>query len=156
MDETTPLNAWQSPIVQQAFDESLCSRVQRIWSEEQRIFDTFDLLPQVFCHNDFHRRNLMIRANAVGLEELVVLDWAFCGAGPIGADIAELVGGSTYYFEIEPTQLPDFEETVLDGYMAPSTRIRMGRRYAPGAPGILVGNRFVVWSHAPRMGRRHS
>jgi hypothetical protein len=60
----------------------------------------------------------MTRTNADGQEELIALDWAFCGLGAIGADIAELVGGSTYYFEIEPAQLPEFEETVLDGYSA--------------------------------------
>jgi hypothetical protein len=118
MDETSSVNAWQSPIVQQAFSDSLRSRVKRIWREKQRIFDTFDRLPQVLCHYDFHRRNLMIRENTDGLQELIALDWAFCGLGPIGADIAELVGGSTYYFEVEPAQLPDFEETVLDGYLA--------------------------------------
>lgn len=60
----------------------------------------------------------MIRTNASGLEELIVLDWAFCGLGAIGADLGELVGGTTYYFEIEPTQVHELEETVLDGYVA--------------------------------------
>jgi hypothetical protein len=44
-------------VVQHAFSDSLRSGVLRIWAEKRRFWETIDHLPQVLCHNDFHRRN---------------------------------------------------------------------------------------------------
>ena len=113
MDETSPSNVWQNPVVQQAFDAPLRSRVLQVWAEKQQFFNTLAQLPQVLCHNDFHRRNLMIGTSTEGAQQLIALDWAFCGVGAIGADLGELVGGTIYYFEMEPAQIRQLEETAL-------------------------------------------
>src|SRR5258708_29231246 len=91
MDPTSPQNAWQSPVVQQAFAEPLQSSVLGIWTQKRRFFEVLERLPQVFCHNDLHRRNLMMRTRADGQEELIALDWAFCAPGAMGTDLGELV-----------------------------------------------------------------
>jgi hypothetical protein len=118
MDPAAPYNAWQKPVVQQAFGEPLRSRVLKLWDDKRIFFDAFDQLPQVLCHNDLHRRNLMWRIGAQGEEELVALDWAFCGPGAVGMDMGELIATSTYFFESDPAQVGELEATVLDGYLA--------------------------------------
>jgi len=114
----SPNNAWQRPIVQKAFPEPLRTRVLQIWAEKWRYIGANERLPQVFCHNDAHRRNLMIRPGANGPEKLIAIDWAFCGPGGIGNDLGELVGTSLSYFEVEPADSEDLETAVLAGYMA--------------------------------------
>ena len=118
MDPTALKNAWQSPLVQYAFSDALRSGVLRIWAEKYRFWETIDRLPQVLCHNDFHRRNLMFRMGTNGQQELVALDWAFCGPGALGMDLGELVATSAYFFEVEPAEVGELEVTVLDGYYA--------------------------------------
>jgi aminoglycoside phosphotransferase (APT) family kinase protein len=118
MDPAAPSNAWQSPLVQHAFSDALRQGVLRIWAEKHHLWEAIDRLPQVLCHNDFHRRNLMLRAGANGQEELVALDWAFCGPGALGMDLGELVATSAFFFEIEPAEVGELEATALDGYLA--------------------------------------
>jgi hypothetical protein len=111
-------SAWQSPLVRRAFDEPRRSRVLRLWAEKHEFFAAIDWLPQVLCHNDLHRRNLMLREGADGQGELVALDWAFCGPGAIGADIGGLVATSMYFFEIDPADAEALEATVFDAYLS--------------------------------------
>jgi hypothetical protein len=95
----------------------------------------------------------MFRMGADGREDLVALDWAFCGSGALGMDLGELVGTSAYFFEVEPTEVGELEATALDGYLAslgdtgwsgdPDV-VRLGylcRRCCGLAPRCLVGRR---------------
>jgi hypothetical protein len=117
MDPAQPGNAWESDVTQQWFPEPRRSRTLAVWADKRLFFDAFDRPPQVFCHLDSHRRNLMIRRSAVGTPEIVAIDWSFCGRGPIGADAAVLVMDSLFYFELEPTAVKELEANVLDGYL---------------------------------------
>ena len=54
-------NAWQRPAVQALFPEPDRARVLQIWAEKWRFLAAYERLPRVFCHNDAHRRNLMLR-----------------------------------------------------------------------------------------------
>jgi hypothetical protein len=118
MDPAAPKNAWQNPLVQNAFSDTLRTGVLRIWAEKHSFWEALERLPQVFCHNDFHRRNLILRTGTDGQRELVALDWAFCGHGALGMDLGELVATSAFFFEVEPAQVGKLETTVLDGYLA--------------------------------------
>jgi hypothetical protein len=118
MNPESPENAWQGRLVGRAFDEPLRSRVLRLWDEKHEFFAAIDRLPQVLCHNDLHRRNLMLRKSADGQEELVALDWAFCGPGAVGADMGELVATSVYFFEVDPADADALEATVFEAYLA--------------------------------------
>jgi hypothetical protein len=113
----SPNNAWQRPLVQAVFPAPLPRRVQEIWRKKEAFLSALEQLPQVFCHNDAHRRNLMLVEGKEGQEELVAIDWAFCGPGALGADLGELVGTSLSYFAIDPSQAVELEEAVLDGYL---------------------------------------
>jgi hypothetical protein len=114
----TPESIWQSPIVQRAFSPDLRRRVLAIWAKKERFFDALDRLPQVFCHHDSHRRNLMWRTAENGDPELIMLDWAFCGPGGVGMDIGDLVANSTYFFDSDPAQVGELERIIFAGYLA--------------------------------------
>lgn len=152
MDPESPESAWRSPVVREAFDEPLRSRVLRLWAEKHDFFAAIDRLPQVLCHNDLHRRNLMFRRSADGQEELVALDWAFCGPGAIGADIGELVATSMYFFEIDPADAEALEATVFDGYLAGlreagwSGDVRLARLGYTSSVGLWMGATLPGWA----------
>jgi hypothetical protein len=48
------------------------------------VLDRLDAIPQTLCHNDFHPSNV--------LDSGLLIDWAFCGVGPVGMDAGVLVG----------------------------------------------------------------
>ncbi len=111
-------NAWQRSVVEQIFPEPDRLRVLQIWAEKDQLIMANENLPQVFCHNDTHRKNLMWVVNAEGKEELVGIDWAYCGTGGLGNDLGELVGTSLSYFAIEPESAQELETAVYEGYCA--------------------------------------
>lgn len=118
MATDTPESIWRSPLVERAFTPKLRRRVLDLWAEKTRFFDALDRLPQLLCHHDCHRRNLLWHTGEHGQDELIVLDWAFCGSGGVGMDLGELVASSTYFFESEPTDIAVLEAAVLNGYLS--------------------------------------
>ncbi len=110
-------NAWQREIVQTVYPEAMKRRVLQIWAEKWRLISANERLPQVFCHNDAHRRNLMLCEDRNGQEELVAIDWGFCGFGGLGNDVGELIGTSLSYFAIDPAHADELEDFVLKGYL---------------------------------------
>ena len=126
---TAPNNAWQRPLVQSVYPQPLRPRVLRIWAEKWDFIHAAERLPQVLCHNDAHRRNLMWRNTASGrdkdsgravntAQELVAIDWSFCGPGALGSDLGQLVGTSLSLFDVSPTQAAELEAAALTGYLA--------------------------------------
>jgi hypothetical protein len=118
LNPSSPNNAWQRPAVQQVFSEARRSRVLQIWAEKWQFIEANERLPRVFCHNDAHRKNLMLLPGAGEEAGLVGIDWAFCGPGGLGNDLGELVGTSLSYFEVEPAQAQELESAVFEGYRA--------------------------------------
>lgn len=112
------MSIWQRPVVQRAFAEPLRSFILGIWAEKELFRDTMDVLPQVFCHKDLSRRNLMLCLTPDGSEEVVALDWAWCGNGALGLDMGWMVGGSLYLLDFDVTQAEELEATVLDAYLS--------------------------------------
>jgi hypothetical protein len=118
MNPASPDNAWQQPVVQEVFPGSLRERVLQIWRDKWAFIIANERLPQVLCHNDAHRRNLMLRTGRNEQEELVAIDWAFCGPGALGNDLGQLVGTSLSYFAVDPSLAVELEAVVLEGYLA--------------------------------------
>jgi hypothetical protein len=54
-------------------------------SQRERILSRLDALPQTLSHFDFHPANIF-RADRT----TAVIDWAYCGCGPVGADAGVL------------------------------------------------------------------
>ncbi len=119
INPASPNNAWQRPLVQAVYAERRLSQgVLQIWAEKEQWLAANAGLPQVFCHNDAHRRNLMLGNANDGQPELVAIDWGFCGPGGLGNDLGELVGTSLSYFAIHPANAVELERAVLEGYLA--------------------------------------
>ena len=89
----------------------------RLWAERSVYFDALDRLPQTICHFDIFRRNLFARRTANGDDQTVVIDWAFVGRGPIGADLNPLVWMSIALAGVEMDKSQELEEIVFDGYL---------------------------------------
>jgi hypothetical protein len=109
---------WENPYVNRYVSPMLRAQAVRLWAERERFYRALDRLPRVFSHFDYQRRNLFIRQNATGHEEVVATDWAWCGTGPVGGDLYALVGSSGLVFEWEPARMRDLEEAVVEPYVA--------------------------------------
>lgn len=118
MDPDSPNSIWQHPQVQSAFPDPLRAGVIRLFHERERFFTALDRLPQVFCHNDFHRRNIMLTQPAEGDYQVVAVDWAWCGRGAVGVDLGGLVATSLYFLDADPAHAPELEAASLESYIA--------------------------------------
>jgi hypothetical protein len=109
---------WANEYVKQAWSISMRERLMAVWDERARLNAALQRLPQTFAHFDSQRRNLMIRAHPNGEEELVAVDWAWCGMGPVGADAAILIGNSMILYEADPKMGAQLDEAVFQAYLA--------------------------------------
>ena len=55
--------------------------------------------------------------NQSGQKELILIDWADCGLGPVGAELNELVGGSAMLLEWPSSNLAELDAIVFQSYM---------------------------------------
>jgi hypothetical protein len=113
----SPLDAWDKPLVRQYFSNQLRERLMKLWDEREHFLEILNHLPQTFSHFDYSRRNLLIRARNDGQEEIVAVDWALCGCGAIGGDLASLLGTSAALFELELSALASVETAVFEAYV---------------------------------------
>lgn len=118
LDPKNPESVWHDPFVQQHFGDPLRSKILSIWTDLDHFCNIQDRLPQVLCHNDFHRRNLMWCHNSQGQEELIALDWAYVGLGALASDIGFLVASSMFFIELDPNDAEALEAAVMEGYLA--------------------------------------
>jgi Ser/Thr protein kinase RdoA (MazF antagonist) len=106
-DPWPPHHAWENPFVSQAFSDQTHDRILRLWDERTRFYDALERLPQTFSHYDFHRRNILIRRQEDGSDQIVAIDWAWAGYGALGADLYSVVGGSALVFELEAADVAE-------------------------------------------------
>jgi hypothetical protein len=88
----------------------------RLWEERELYLGALDRLPRTICHFDLFSRNLFARKTADGDDQTVVIDWAYVGPGPIGADANPLVW-FTAVAEFAMDKMQELEEIVLEGYL---------------------------------------
>ena len=60
----------------------------------------------------------MGRQTATAQEQTVAVDWAFSGIGAFGSDLADLVGGSIYLFEVDPAEATPLDDIAFASYLA--------------------------------------
>ena len=89
----------------------------RLWAERGLYLDALDRLPQTICHLDVFRRNLFARQTADGHNETVLIDWAFVGRGPVGADLNPLVWMSLAFGGVGLDRQQELQEVVIEGYL---------------------------------------
>jgi hypothetical protein len=89
----------------------------RLWAERGLYLDALDRLPQTICHFDIFRRNLFAQKTADGDDRTAVIDWAFVGRGPIGADLNPLVWMSIALAGGGLDEARQVEEIAYEGYL---------------------------------------
>ena len=109
---------WGNPLFRRRLSSAAQSRYLALSADRERFFSALDGLPQVFCHFDFGRRNLFVRQGLNYRPELVVIDWALCGNGPMGGDLCALVGMSALHLEYDPATAPQMAATAVEAYLA--------------------------------------
>jgi hypothetical protein len=108
---------WQFPLNQSHVSVDLRGRYEQLWVEREIFYRVLDGLPQVFSHFDSQRRNLFIRQNMAQQDELVLVDWAQCGLGSLGAELNWLVGMSGGLLEWSPADLSKLDAVAFDSYL---------------------------------------
>jgi hypothetical protein len=111
-------DVWASEGVRRYWPDELRERLMAVWAQRAGLSATLERLPQTFAHFDSQRRNLMIRARPDGTRELVAVDWAWCGIGAVGADLAILIGNSMILFEADPATGAGLEAAAFPAYVA--------------------------------------
>jgi hypothetical protein len=115
--ETNPEHDFQFPLNQKHISGDLRHRYEKLWAERETFYDVLEVLPQVFSHFDSQRRNLLIRKGKTHQDELVLVDWAFCGLGPLGAELCFLITASAALMEWPAAKLAELDRAAFASYL---------------------------------------
>jgi hypothetical protein len=115
--QTNPEIDFQFPLNQKYIHGEFRSRYERLWEEREIFYGVLEALPQAFSHFDGQRRNLFIRKGSDGNDELVLVDWAICGVGPLGAELFSLIAMSASLFEWAPSRVTELDQTAFGSYL---------------------------------------
>ena len=108
---------FQFSLNQKYIHGELRRRYDRLWSDRQTFYRVLETLPQIFSFMDSQRRNLFVRKGSTGQEELVIVDWAVCGYGPLGAELCGLIGMSTALMEFPATEVSQLDKAASASYL---------------------------------------
>lgn len=115
--ESNPEKDFQFPLNQKYIFDHTRDRYDRLWMEREMIYHVLETLPQTFSHFDSQRRNLFIRKNDKEQDELVLVDWAVCGLGPLGAELFSLIGMSAALMEWSPSEVNQLDHATFESYL---------------------------------------
>lgn len=101
-----------NPYVRRVYPPDLFTELMDLWSRREHLLAALDRLPQVLCHHDAFRRNLFLRSG-----QLLAVDWAFLGVGPLGSELAPLVSSSAAFLGIDRGRWDDLERAAVDAYV---------------------------------------
>jgi hypothetical protein len=104
------------PLVRHWLPRDQTERFFNQWEERELFLGALDKLPQTLCHLDAFRRNMFAR-RVIDEYQTILIDWAFVGRGPIGAELCPLVRGTTGFFEIDLPDLKRLEDITFKGYL---------------------------------------
>jgi len=108
---------WDFPLNRTHVPAELHRRYDQLWAEREVFYKVLDALPGVFSHFDFQCRNLFLRKDFTGQDQLVAIDWALCGMGPLGAELNGLVADNGIMLEWPPADLPALEAVAFPSYI---------------------------------------
>jgi hypothetical protein len=108
---------WDFPLNRTHVPAELRRRYDQLWAEREVFYKVLDALPKVFSHFDFQCRNLFLRKDFTRQDQLVAIDWASCGMGPLGAELNGLVADNEIMLEWPPADLPALEAVAFPSYI---------------------------------------
>ena len=106
---------WHHPLVADAFDDELHSRILTAADRSQEYADELSAITGVACHGDACPNNLLARD---GSDDFVMIDYGFWGPGPIGFDLAQLLVGDVQIGRRGSDDLAEVDDAIFAGYMA--------------------------------------
>jgi hypothetical protein len=115
--ETNPERDFQFLLNQKYIFGDIRNRYEKLWVDREMFYRTLEVLPQTFSHFDSQRRNLFVRSSSDHQDELVLVDWAVCGLGPLGAELFALIGMSAALFEWSPSELAELDKVTFGNYL---------------------------------------
>jgi hypothetical protein len=93
-------------------------------ARREELLDVLQRMPQVFQHGDADPRNVLVRTRGGHegtdqvREEVVGIDWALTGIGPLGDDLATFVLQTVLWFQgVAPGDLKEFAEEMEAAYI---------------------------------------
>jgi hypothetical protein len=110
-------NVWQSPLHDKHISAETRQRFSQLWEERELFYGILERLPQCLGHFDCQRRNLFLHRGADESAQLVLIDWAMCGVGALGAELHGLVGGSTTFGDWPAAALAELDAAAFRSYM---------------------------------------
>lgn len=112
-----PDQDFQFSLNQQYIVGEMRKRYDQLWIERERFYRVLEALPQTFSHFDSQSRNLLVRQRTDAQDELVLVDWAWCGLGPLGAELYALVTMSATLLDWPPSAVAQLDTAVFGQYL---------------------------------------
>jgi hypothetical protein len=131
---------WSHPLVAGAVDAALRHDLEMLVMAAPGLLDRVDRLPRTLAHGDACPQNLLLPA--AERDVVVAIDWTFAGVCPVGMDAGQLLAGRAESGELEPVELPNVFERVVDAYLAGLDEERPGMDPAGVRLGI-IGNLVI-------------
>jgi hypothetical protein len=107
----------EHPLMRRFVSADAASRLVQLWEERERFLSALGALPRTLCHFDAFRRNMLTRRIA-DQDQTVLIDWAFLGPGPVGAEIVSLVMVTLVFGHVSTSQAAMLDRAAFDGYVA--------------------------------------
>ena len=105
---------WQHPLTR-AFDGELRERLRAVAGRAHELAAEADALPFLLSHGDACPNNLMAAEHD---DELVMIDFGFWGAAPVGFDLTQLLVGDVQIGRRAADGLAELDEAIVTAYLA--------------------------------------
>jgi len=106
---------WEHPRVCQQFPSPGTNSFRRMLQDHPRFLARLDQLPHTLSHGDTYPTNFKSRRLNRNQEQTVAMDWALAGIEPIGADLGQLVFGTSR--KLRGYKLHDISQMLFTSYL---------------------------------------
>jgi hypothetical protein len=104
--------AWDQPRIRALWPPSLRADWRRLVAARDRLLSILESLPRVTAHLDTWPANEIRRPS----DEVVLVDWAFCGDGAVGEDLGNHVPDSVFDLMWPAERLGELEDAAFEAY----------------------------------------
>jgi hypothetical protein len=105
------------PIAKQWLRDETVDRMLRLWNQRQRLLDSFERLPQCFCHHDAFRRSLFVQQGRTNELVTVAIDWATAGLGRVGEEAGMSMANNLFWLEVPVQQARALDSATFTAYV---------------------------------------